>query len=114
MRRKLPLLGTRPARAEQRVPAESERRQPWVSLTHTVLVRSYLKPGAAFRSSLDEFIVSCHLLSLRSAFTDVNGTMTCFSPMPRKPPTPITSALILPSALSSTSSTSPILLLPGS
>src|SRR4051812_43904202 len=39
------------------------------------------------------------------------GTATSFSPMPRKPPTPITTASAAPSRLTSTSRTSPILAL---
>src|SRR5262249_37405181 len=39
------------------------------------------------------------LLSLVVALTELKGTATSFSPMPRNPPTPTTSAVILPSSV---------------
>src|SRR6185503_5095934 len=77
--------------------------------------RSYLNPFAAFSASFVEFITRYHLLlSLLVTWTALNGMATSFSPMPRKPPTPTISAVILPSRSTSTSMISPILLSPGS
>src|SRR5258705_11810381 len=55
--------------------------------THVAFARSYLYPAAVLRASFVVFIVS-HLSPVLSvAWTLSNGTATCFSPMPRKPPT---------------------------
>src|SRR5947207_1333870 len=60
-------------------------------------LRSYLKPLAALSESLVAFITKYHLLlSLVVTCTALKGTATSFSPMPRKPPTPMIRALILP------------------
>src|SRR3974390_563154 len=79
-----------------------------LSGTQVVLALSYLKPGAFFRSSLVSSRVSHHLSFFLAVLTAVKGTMTSFSPAPRKPPTPMTSPVTFPDLSTRTSSTSPI------
>src|SRR5271165_2956255 len=80
-----------------------------------IALRSYLSPLAFLRASLVEFITRYHLLLfLVVARTALNGTATSFSPAPRKPPTPMTNPVTLPSRSTRTSSISPILLSLGS
>src|SRR3954447_6522964 len=80
-----------------------------------IALRSYLNPFAAFSASFVEFMTRYHLLLfLLVTWTASNGTATSFSPIPRKPPAPTISAVILPSRSTSTSMISPILLSPGS
>src|ERR1700755_2074121 len=80
----------------------------FVSGTHVVLALSYLKPAALLRLSFVSSRVSHHLSFFLLILTAVNGTMTSFSPAPRKPPTPTISPVILPLLSTSTSSMSPI------
>src|SRR3984885_5043284 len=82
--------------------------------TQVVLALSYLKPGAFFNPSLVSSRVNHHLSFRLAVFTDPNGTMTSFSPAPRKPPTPTTRPVTLPDLSTRTSSTSPILFSLGS
>src|SRR6266478_4539696 len=80
-----------------------------------IALRSYLNPLALLSASFVEFMTRYHLLlSLVVVLTELKGTATSFSPMPRNPPTPTTSAVILPSRSTSTSMISPILLSAGS
>src|SRR5262245_15744258 len=80
-----------------------------------IALRSYLNPLALLSASFVEFMTRYHLLlSLVVVRTELKGTATSFSPMPRKPPTPTMSAGILPSRSTSTSMISPILLSAGS
>src|SRR3569832_1926807 len=72
-----------------------------------VLVLLYLKPVELFRLSFDSSSVRYHLSSFLLDFTAEKGTITSFSPAPRKPPTPMTRPVILPDWSTSTSSTSP-------
>src|SRR5262245_13898369 len=65
--------------------------------THWVLPRSYLYPGAPFKASLVVFMTRYHLSFFFVPLTAWNGTATSFSPAPRKPPTPMMSALTRPS-----------------
>src|SRR6476620_2077152 len=85
-------------------------RTDYFSGTQVVLALSYLKPGAFLRSSLFSSSVNHHLSFFLAVFTAVNGTITSFSPIPKKPPTPITSPVTLPDLSTRTSSISPILL----
>src|SRR3977135_2110695 len=82
---------------------------------HTIAVRSYLYPGAAFSASFVVFRTGHHLLlSLVLNWTALNGTATSFSPIPRNPPTATMSATMLPPFATSPSLIAPILLSPGS
>src|SRR5258706_6448488 len=54
--------------------------------THVAFARSYLYPAAVLRASFVVFIVSHLSPFLSVAWTLSNGTATCFSPTPRKPP----------------------------
>src|ERR1700752_732337 len=82
--------------------------------SHVVLVLLYLKPAEFFRLSFDSSSVRYHLSSFLADFTAEKGTMTSFSPAPRKPPTPTTRPVIFPDLSTSTSSISPIFLSFGS
>src|SRR5260370_36174121 len=82
--------------------------------THVAFARSYLYPAAVLRASFVVFIVSHLSPFLSVAWTLSNGTATCFSPMPRKPPTATTKAAIFPSLFTKTSLSSPIFVSEGS
>src|SRR6478609_3814936 len=108
-----PLLDRR-ASVEVPLALRDEPTDYFFSGTQVVLARSYLKPGAPFRSSLVSSRDSHHLSFFLAVLTALNGTMTSFSPAPRNPPTPMTRPVILPDLSTRTSSMSPILLSFGS
>src|SRR5260221_6102895 len=76
--------------------------------THVAFARSYLYPAAVLRASFVVFIASHLSPFLSVAWTLSNGTATCFSPTPRKPPTDTMKAVIFPSLFTKTSLISPI------
>ena len=72
-----------------------------------------MNPGAVFNASLFVLRTNYHLLSFSLARTDLKGTATSFSPMPRNPPTPMITTVTRPSLSIRMSSTPPILLSDG-
>src|SRR5271166_7127255 len=82
---------------------------------HVIAVWSYLYPGAFFNASFVVFMTGYHLLlSLVLNWTELKGTATSLSSIPRNPPTPTISTAILPSRSRSTSMISPTLASDGS
>src|ERR1700742_1298483 len=90
------------------VPTQGSQTAHFLAGTQVVLALSYEKPGALFKPSLVSSSVSHHLLSFLVFLTAVKGTITSFSPTPRKPPTPTTRPVILPDLSTRTSSILPI------
>src|SRR5260221_14539150 len=109
-------------RAPGRRLGHGERHDPrqalkWFQLyagTHVAFARSYLYPAAVLRASFVVFIVSHPSPLLSVAWTLSNGTATCFSPTPRKPPTDTMKAVIFASLFTKTSLISPIFVSEGS